>query len=122
MSKADAIQQSSDDFINYDIPMHRGMQYLDDAGIMPFMKYFLRVQKVIARLAKDNPARVFGAVLLGQFVELGPIVLESSWIHRAGNNPLQWGALGFPGSLDELATVDAALSLVGTGSTGNPTF
>ena len=112
LSKEDAIQQSSDDFINYDIPMHRGMQYLDDMGIMPFMKYFLRVQKVIGRLSKDNPARVMGAILLGQFVDLMPIVLDSSMIHRAGNNPLHWGAIQFPGALDELATVSAAAALV----------
>jgi hypothetical protein len=112
LSKEDAIQQSSDDFINYDIPMHRGMQYLDDTGIMPFMKYFLRIQKVLGRLSRDNPARVLGAIFLGQFVNLGPIVLDSSWIHHAGNNPLHWGALQYPGVLDELATVSAAASLV----------
>lgn len=113
LSKEDAIQQSSDDFINYDIPMQRGMQYLDDMGIMPFMKYYLRVQKVIHRLVKENPARVLSAVLLGNFVNFGPIVLDSSWTHRIGNNPLHWGAFQYPGALDELATVDAALSLVG---------
>jgi len=43
LSEADAIQQASDDFVNYDIPMHRGMQYLDDMGIFMFSKYYLRI-------------------------------------------------------------------------------
>jgi predicted regulator of Ras-like GTPase activity (Roadblock/LC7/MglB family) len=115
LSKEDAIQQSSEDFINYDVPMHRSMQYLDDMGIFPFMKYFLRVQKVLMRLTKDHPARVFSAVLLGQFLDFGPIVLDSSWVAKIGNNPIHWGALQYPGALDELATVNSALSLVGAG-------
>lgn len=112
LSKADAIQEASDYFINYDIPMQRGMQYLDDMGIVPFMKYFLRIQKVLGKVAKDNPARVLSAVLFGNILDLGPIVLDSSWIHKAGNNPLHWGAFQFPGSLDELATVNATIALV----------
>lgn len=112
LSKADAIQQASDDFINYDIPMHRGMQYLDDMGIMPFMKYFLRIQKVLGRLAKDSPARVLAALSMGQFLDLGPIVLDSSWVHHLGNNPLHTGALQYPGALSELATVSGAMELI----------
>jgi hypothetical protein len=88
------------------------MQYIDDMGIMPFIKYFLRIQKVIDRLVQDNPGRVLATVLLGNFVDLGPIVLDGSWIHRLGGPSLQMGALQYPGNLQELATVKAALSLV----------
>lgn len=112
LSKADAMQQASDDFVNYDIPMQRTMQYLDDMGIFMFTKYFLRIQKVILRLTKEKPGRVLSAVALDQFMSLGPIVLDSSWVGRVGNNPLSWGALQYPGSLDELATVSAGMALV----------
>lgn len=112
LSKEEAIQRSSEDFINYDVPQQRNMQYLDDMGIVPFVKYFLRIQRVILRLKNDNPARVLLAIALGNFVNLGPIVLDSFWLNRIGNDPLRWGAFQFPGALDELATVDAAMSLV----------
>jgi hypothetical protein len=112
LNHADAIQQSSDDFINYDIPMHRGMQYLDDMGIMPFMKYFLRIQKVLERAVKEKPARVLSILLLEQFTGLGSTVLDSGWEHKIGNNPLHWGALQYPGALTELATFKAAVALV----------
>jgi hypothetical protein len=112
LSKEEAIQQSSEDFINYDVPQHRTMQYLDDMGIVPFVKYFTRIQKVILRLKKDNPARVLLAIALGNFVNLGPTVLDSFWVHKIGNDVLQGGAFNFPGALDELATVNAAMTLV----------
>jgi hypothetical protein len=112
LSKEDALQQASDDFVNYDIPMHRNMQYLDDMGIFMFTKYFLRIQKVIARLVRDRPGRVLGAIALGQFMNLGPIVLDGSWVSKAGNNPFGVGALGYPGSIDEIATISAAGALV----------
>jgi len=112
LSQEDAIQQASDDFVNYDIPMHRSMQWLDDMGIFMFSKYYLRIQKVISRMFKENTARMLGALLLGNYMNLGPIVLDSSWVHKLGNSPLNWGALQYPGSLDELATVKSAMSLI----------
>ena len=112
LSHEDAIQQASDDFINYDIPMHRSMQWLDDTGIFMFSKYYLRIQKVISRMFKENTARMLGAILLGSYMDLGPIVLDGSWVHKFGNNPLNWGALQYPGSLDELATIHQTMALL----------
>ena len=112
LSQEDAIQQASDDFVNYDIPMHRGMQYLNDTGIFMFSKYYIRIQKVISRMFKENTARMLGAILLGNYMDLGPIVLDSSWVHKFGNNPLNWGSLQYPGSLGELATVKSVMSLI----------
>ena len=117
LSHADAIQQSSEDFVNYELPMHRGMQYLDDMGVMPFMKYFLRIQKVIYRLHREHPGRVLIAMLLGKVLDLGPIVLDGSLIHKAGNNPFHFGGpVQYLGALDELPLVNGALSLVSSGA------
>lgn len=112
LSKADAIQKASDYFVNYDIPMHRALQYTDDMGITAFTKYFLRIQKPLLDLAKENPARVLGTVLLGNFMSLGPIVLDSSFIHHLGNNPIRSGPFDYLGSLKELATVKSAMVLI----------
>lgn len=112
MSKADAIQHASDAFVNYDIPMHRKIQYLDDMGFLMFTKYFIRIQRVLMKLARENPARVLATIALQNFLDLGPIVLESSAIAKFGNNPWNWGALQFPSTLDELATVNSAMALM----------
>lgn len=112
LSKAEAIQQASEAFVNYDIPMHPLLQYLDDMGIIPFMKYFLRIQKVLLRLMRENPARVLGTVLLDNLMNVGETVLDSSILNRLGNNPLTSGAFRYFGVLDELATVSGPMALI----------
>lgn len=112
LSKKEAIARASSAFVNYDIPMHRSMQYSDDMGFTMFTKYFLYIQRELWRVTKENPLRVYSTLLLNQFVELGPIVLDSSMIAHAGNNPIRSGALGFASSLDKLLTVSTALAIV----------
>ena len=112
MSKEEAIQDASDAFINYDIPMHQSLQYMDDMGLLPFTKYFLRIQKVLSKLFMDNPGRVLMAMSVGQLMDLGPIVLESSMFGRIGNNPLDVGPFKLFTVMDDIATINAALSIV----------
>lgn len=112
LSKEDAIHEASETFINYDTPMHPSMQYLDDMGITMFTKYFLRIQRVLLKLSKENPARVLMGVALDNLLDLGPIVLEGSFMTKIGNNPLGPGALNYPYMLDELATVSTGMALV----------
>ena len=92
--------------------MHRGIQYLDNMGIIPFTKYFMRIQRVLIDLAKDHPMRVFTAFLLNQAADLGPIVLESSMVARLGNNPFRGGATEIFDVVDELPAVNAAMALI----------
>src|SRR5690606_9499488 len=55
LSHEEAVHRASDAFINYDIPMPKGIQYLDDVGLMYFTKYLMRVQRVIAQMVRENP-------------------------------------------------------------------
>lgn len=112
LTHEDAIQEASDSFVNYDVPMHRTLQYTDDMGFTPFSKYFLRIQRVLMDTLRENPARVLGMVALGQLVDLGPIVLDSSWVHHFGNNPFRSGALQGFGVIDELPAVAAAMAVI----------
>lgn len=113
LTKTEAIQEASDAFINYDIPMHRSMQYLDDMGIMMFTKYFLRIQKVLVKNLKDNPGRVVGSILLANYLGLGDTVhQEASMWGRIGNNPFGMGPGKFFSSLDDLATISAPMALI----------
>jgi hypothetical protein len=112
LSNEAAIQEASDYFVNYDIPMHKLIQYTDDMGLTMFTKYFLRIQKPLLKMAQENPARVLLGVLLNNTVGLGPIVLDSAFVHHIGNDPFRSGALQFPWTLDQLATIKASTALI----------
>ncbi len=116
LSHDEAVYQASESFINYDMPMTKGMQYMDDMGFTMFTKYFLRIQRVLIRNFRENPARVLMTMLLDHFVDLGPIVLDSGWVSKFGNDPFRSGALQLPGTLSHIFPVHTALELVGAGS------
>jgi len=117
LNHEEAIQEASDAFVNYDIPMHRAIQYSDDMGLTLFTKYFLRIQKVLAKTVKDNPARVLTGIILARYLSLGPTVLEeSSMWTKIGNNPLHNGAFKFFQTVDELTTISSVASIFQTGA------
>lgn len=108
MAKPEAVQFVADAFVNYDIPTHRSMQYLNDMGIIWFTKYYLRIQKVIMHLWRDNPARAMMILGIDQFFSGAQTLMDSGFMNHLGN-PLSVGALKYPGTLDELATVNAMM-------------
>lgn len=112
LSKAEALFDASESFVNYDIPLPRALQYMDVMGITMFTKYFQRIQRVLGRTIKEHPGRALMELVTAKYLGLGPTVLDSSWIAHAGNNPLAWGALEFPNSIDDIATIHAAMALV----------
>lgn len=105
LSQADALRLAEDSFVNYDLPSHRTLQYLNDMGIVMFTKYYLRIQKVIMRLVRERPARGLILVGLEHFISGLQSVMDSSWVNKIGNNPLQDGALGYIDSLKELPAI-----------------
>lgn len=64
-SHEDAITNIVDAFINYDLPPHKAMQYMNDMGITWFFKYFIRIQKVLIKGFRERPARIL-ALMVGQ--------------------------------------------------------
>ena len=117
MSSADAIQEASDAFVNYDIPMHRYLQYTDDMGLTMFTKYFLRIQRVLAKTVSENTGRVLMSLLLAKYLNLGATVLEESsmWTHF-GRNPFHTGAFMFFDDFFELPTIKSAMTVFETGA------
>ena len=110
MDRASAIQLASDAFVNYDIPSHRTVQYLNDMGAVWFTKYYLRIQKVIMHLYRDQPGRALAILALGEYLDSAPLLTDSQLINRL-NNPFSIGAFKYPGVLDDLGTVKAGMSL-----------
>lgn len=109
-SKQEALKRISDSFVNYDVPSHRHMQYLNDMGLLMFTKYYLRIQKVIMQMFREHPARAIMMVTLDSYLHGMQTIVDSSMWGRLGN-PLEWGALQYPGTLDELATIKGMMNL-----------
>jgi hypothetical protein len=60
MDVKDSINNVVDTFIDYDLPTHSAIEYLNSVGGVFFTKFFLRIQKVIFNTLKQAPARFFG--------------------------------------------------------------
>ena len=104
LSHEAAIQLASDAFINYDVPTHRMVQYANDSGLVMFTKYYMRIQKMLGKIYKEHPGRVMAMIAAEHMLGDQPTVLDSGMLKRWGN-PMNLGALDYPGSLDSLTTV-----------------
>jgi hypothetical protein len=112
MTSAEAVFEASEAFVNYDIPLPKKIQYMDEMGVLPFIKYFLSIQRVLARNFQDNPLRVLSAVALNNFAGNLPMPTDSSFLTRIGHNPIGLGAAVYPKALTEAATANTILSLL----------
>lgn len=110
MSKDEAVRYASDAFVNYDIPSHRSVQYMNDMGIVMFTKYYIRIQKVLMRMFRENPARAMMMMAFSHFFSNVPTVLDGSLLNKLSYNPLSAGAFKYPTVLDDLATVKLGMS------------
>ena len=111
MNHEDALHFVMEAFINYDVPTHRNLQYMNDMGFVFFTKYYLRIQRVILALYRDQPARALAMVAFNGFFEGAQTVMDSQMVEQFGN-PLNEGALRYPSVLDQLATVQMATAIM----------
>ena len=102
-----ALLRAQDAFVNYDVPTHKWLQFANDMGILPFTKYYLRIQKVIWQMYKEQPARMLGLGLIESFFPALDSVQDAAIWERIGNNPFSAGALNLPEAVPELATMKA---------------
>ena len=110
LSNDEALQIASDNFINYDIPTGKGLQYLNDMGLVMFTKYNLRIQKALFQLLKKRPATAMAqAIFINSFTNLEAGIDPLIWFNMG--NPLREGAFGLPGALDEPFPVQALGSI-----------
>jgi hypothetical protein len=108
LTHEEAIQFADEAFVNYNVPLQRKLQYLDAMGIVMFIRYYLRIQKVLFRLWKENPARGLALLAFNKLFAGANIMDSVFWEFL--DSPLSAGAFEYPGSLDELITVKAVMS------------
>ena len=105
----ESIQLAVDAFVNYDIPSHRSLQYLNDMGLVWFTKYYIRIQKVLMHLYRDNPGRSIAMVTLENLFPGLSTIVDSGFWNRIGN-PFSVGFLKFPEAVDEIIFIKTLLS------------
>lgn len=111
MSYDTAAAEAQNNFINYDAPQHRALEYQNRMGAMLFMKFFLRFQHVLYKQFKDRPA----SILLQHYAaeSLGYTgILDPSIALRIGNNPFSLGGLEIFGAAKNITTVDLATDIL----------
>lgn len=82
MSREASLNRIEDVFVNYDLPTHKGIQYLNDVGGLFFTKFFLRIQKIIYHTMVNSPARVLGLTYIQDLFGNLSDIADSSIIFR----------------------------------------
>jgi hypothetical protein len=110
LSKAESLEVAEEVFINYDVPTHKGLQYLNDSGLMMFTKYYMRIQKTILHLYRQNPGRAMLLITLNNMLGGIPSLMDAQFFSRLGNNPFSAGALNLPQSVGEIVPIKLMMS------------
>lgn len=112
MSMKRAITEAQDNFINYDVPTGRGMDYMNKMGLFMFTKFFLRFQQVLVKMLNQRAGSTIAQHLaIEQFTGLSG-VLDPLAVTRIGNNPLEPGIFGYDEAFANISTVKAIHGLL----------
>ncbi len=84
LDKGSAIQAVIDQFINYDLPTHKAIQYGNDMGLIWFSRYWIRIQKVLRKNFAANPAGILIGLGLQEVTGVDVADTNDSSIFRTG--------------------------------------
>jgi hypothetical protein len=68
MSHEEAVAEAIEEFVNFAVPTHRMVEYLNSIGLLRFTKYAIRILKVIKNNAMDKPFDVAAALFLSTHI------------------------------------------------------
>lgn len=103
-SMKEAITEAQDNFINYDVPTGRGIDYMNRMGFFMFTKFFIRFQQVLLNRLHYKAGSTIGQhILVEQLGYSG--VLDPLAVTRLGNVPFQSGILGYDEAFKNISTV-----------------
>ena len=71
MSHDNAVSAVMDEFINFDLPTHKTIEYLNNIGLIWFSKYQIRVLKHIKNLVKESPFTTLATFIIGMAPFMG---------------------------------------------------
>lgn len=103
-SMKEAITEAQDNFINYDVPTGRGIDYMNRMGFFMFTKFFIRFQQVLLNRLHFKAGSTIGQHILVEQLGFSG-VLDPLAVTRLGNVPLQSGILGYDEAFKNISTV-----------------
>lgn len=111
MTEQQALRAAAEVFVNYDIPLPKSIQYLDDMGILPFNKYFLSMQRVVVNLVREHPVNSIMDLLAGNFLNMSSFLMDTSILARSPHNPFTVGPFRFAQAVEKILPIKYGLSL-----------
>ena len=100
LSHADAVKLATAAFVNYDLPSHKGLQYMNDMGLVMFTKYYMRIQHAMLHMYQENPARGIGLLLFDSYFSAAQTIADSSFYNNI-NSPFTVGPLNYYGAFND---------------------
>ena len=103
LSNREILKRVRETFVNYDLPINRKMQYVSEMMVIPFVKYYIGMQKILMRTLAEQPERtLLLGVLQAQMEDMQTVMQAGFW-----DSPLNItsGPLEIPGAIEDLATV-----------------
>lgn len=76
------IEQIRDDYINYDIPQSKLMNYVNAMGYTFFTKYFFRIQRIIRRTTTRRPLMSFAMMAVNSRFDMPDNIFEQAPWHK----------------------------------------
>lgn len=99
-----AITEAQDNFINYDVPTGRGIDYMNRMGFFMFTKFFIRFQQVLLNRLHFKAGSTIGQHILVEQLGFSG-VLDPLAVTRIGNVPFQAGIFGYDEAFKNISTV-----------------
>jgi hypothetical protein len=114
LTHQEAIEKASRAFINYDVPAHRAMEYMNATGIVWFTRYYMRIQSYLMQNMRDNPSRLLLMGLLDNYFNMSNNILDSGWWQQMGN-PFNngYGPSRLLSSFDNILPLNTLMDLFG---------
>ena len=105
MKENEAVRRSLNSFIDYSNPLPKSLQLLDDLAVMPFMKYALGIQNVIADSLIRHPERSLAWLFASNMIDFSNDIFGSLLGFDSLANRLQVPGKLFKDSLKTLPSV-----------------
>jgi len=111
LSHEQAVAQVIHEFVNFNLPSHRMVEYLNSVGLLWFTKYALRVLKPVKDMVQDKPFEAISSFALGHALGVANVTDSIPFVVKNPLNVLSDPLSAFIRSSDDLVTVSAAESL-----------
>jgi len=83
MTQDESLTDINETFVQYDLPTHPTLQYLNDIGLVMFSKFFIRIQKVILKSVVRKPARALILMLSNTLFGFDNILSSTATLNSA---------------------------------------